>query len=116
MWWVLIACSGVAVVGEGDDSAPTADPCADVPLLTWETFGEGFLISQCDGCHAASSPDRHDAPAEVHFDTPAEAWSWSERILARAAGDDATMPPNGGVSADDRTRLGWWLGCGVPGT
>lgn len=117
MWLTLLACTGIATVGEGDDSAVVATEfCADAPTLTWDTFGQGFLISQCDGCHASTSPDRHDAPSDVVFDTPTQAWALAERILAVATGAEPTMPPNGGVPEDDRTRLEWWLRCGVPGT
>ncbi|MCB9797724.1 MAG: hypothetical protein H6741_33960 [Alphaproteobacteria bacterium] len=45
-----------------------------------------------------------------------EVWAWQERILARAAADAPTMPPAGGTSEDDRTRLRWWLECAEPGT
>ena len=70
MWRLLVGCSGVATVGEADDSAGVVTEfCADAPALTWDTFGQGFLIAQCDGCHASTSPDRHEAPLEVVFDS-----------------------------------------------
>ncbi len=117
MWFLLLACTGVETVGEAD-SVALADTgfCSGAPALTWENFGEGFLLAQCNGCHTRTSPDRHGAPEEVVFDTPSEAWALAERILAVATGDKPTMPPNGGASEDDRTRLQWWLMCGVPGT
>ena len=31
--------------------------------------------------------------------------------LARSAGEHATMPPSGGVSAEERRRLTAWLTC-----
>lgn len=104
-----------------DDTAAAdtaaADPlCADAVPLTWETFGEGFLLESCDVCHTESAPDRFGAPVGVSFDTVEQAWSWSGRILARSTGEDPDMPPMGGVTEDDRTRLYWWLGCGTPGT
>ena len=45
-----------------------------------------------------------------------ETWFWSSRILARAASEDPTMPPEGGVDADDRQRLTWWLECAPEGS
>jgi hypothetical protein len=100
----------------GGETGTASDPCTGVPALTWDNFGHGFLLPHCDGCHAATAEDRHDAPAEVTFDTPAEAWALAERILLKATGESPEMPPNGGVDADERTKLGWWLECGVPGT
>jgi hypothetical protein len=100
-----------------DDPADTAAAfCDGVPTLAYTNFGEGFLRENCQGCHASTAPDRYDAPEDVFFDTVEDAWAWSARILARSTGDDPSMPPQGGVTADDRTRLEWWLRCGTPGT
>jgi hypothetical protein len=43
---------------------------------------------------------------------------WDQRlmVLGVAAPEDATMPPSGGVHADDRMRLRWWLECAPEGT
>lgn len=123
---LLAACSSTWTADSGapaDSASETAaDTSATDPLcdgaadLTWDTFGEALLIESCDGCHAATAPDRHDAPADVTFDTKEQAWAWAPRILARATGDAPTMPPQGGVTDDDRTRLYWWLACGTPGS
>ena len=122
---LLASLCGCARADDTDDDtaagdtteSPTADPACDAAVpLTWDTFGEGFLLEACNGCHAADAPDRHDAPADVTFDTAAQAWAWRDRILARATGAAPTMPPQGGVTDDDRTRLYWWLGCGVAGS
>jgi len=94
----------------------TADPCADVPMLTYNNFGKGFMTENCQGCHASTSAERYGAPESVTFDTVDEVWTWSERILSRSAGADASMPPAGGVSKDDRTKLEWWLLCAEEGT
>lgn len=101
------------------DSAPVdsaAAFCDGVPVVAYTNFGEGFLRENCQGCHASTAPDRHDAPASVVFDTVEDAWALAARILARSTGESPTMPPQGGVSADDRVRLQWWLECGTPGT
>jgi len=99
--------------GSGDD---TADPCADVPTVTYNNFGQGFMTENCQGCHASTAPNRYGAPAEVIFDTVEDCWALVDRVLVRSTGDDATMPPQGGVSADDRTKLEWWLTCATSGT
>ena len=98
------------------DTADTADPCAGVPLVTYNSFGKGFMTENCQGCHASTTSDRYGAPESSTFDTVEEVWAQADRILIRAAGDDASMPPAGGVSEDDRTRLGWWLECAEEGT
>ncbi|MDP2315712.1 MAG: hypothetical protein Q8P41_22635 [Pseudomonadota bacterium] len=112
MWLVwLFACTGTEV----GESAETG-PCADAPVVTYETFGAGFLRENCQSCHAATSPDRKDAPEDVVFDTVDQVWAISDRILARAAIDEPTMPPLGGTTADDRARLEIWLTCADSGT
>ncbi len=93
----------------------TADPCADAPYASWESFGAGFLTESCQTCHAASSPDRHGAPENVTFDTAADAWSWAERILVTTLGEAPTMPPQGGLDDADKVLLDAWLTCGTPG-
>ena len=100
------ATSPGIVVDEEDLRCPN-----DAPIETWETFGQGFLLAQCQGCHASSTPERFGAPEEVVFDTREDAIFYKDRILARAAGTDPTMPPNGGSSDEDRERLRLWLTC-----
>lgn len=99
-----------------DDTAAPASSlpeiCVDAPVSTYANFGRGFLTQHCNTCHAASSLDRHAAPPTVTFDTEEEAWAWADRILERAAGAEPSMPPQGGVSEDDRYLLEVWLTCG----
>lgn len=97
-----------------DDTAP--DPCADVPTVTYANFGRGFMTGNCQGCHASSAPDRYDAPEEVSFDDVDQCWAWAVDILAVATGSSPSMPPQGGVTEDDRQKLEWWLTCAEPGT
>ena len=107
----LAACSG--------DSAATAEDsgfCATAPVVTFESFGSGFVTENCQTCHASTAPDRHDAPAEVTFDDVAHCWEWADRILARASGAAPTMPPMGGTTDDDRYLLEVWLTCAAQGT
>lgn len=108
----LTACT------RGSSSAPTGDTasdqpaiCVGAPVVTWDNFGSAFLIQSCDACHAATAPDRQGAPESAVFDTEEQALALADRILARAAGDEPTMPPMGGVSEDDRTLLEIWLTC-----
>jgi hypothetical protein len=102
--------------GSHETGTPTDPFCDGQPQVTWANFGHGFLLGACQGCHAASAPDRHDAPESVTFDTVDEAWAWDARILSRSTGEAPTMPPLGGVSDDDRLLLEIWLRCATPGT
>ncbi len=107
---VLLACTGPA----GD--SPPDDACADVPVVTWNSFGASFVLHNCQGCHASTAADRHDAPESITFDTVEQTWEFAQLILIVASGDAPTMPPRGGVTDDDRQRLTWWLECAAPGT
>lgn len=111
----LLLASILGSVGcAGDDGSDAADDdvlCDGAPAADWETFGAGFFTEQCQACHASDSPDRHGAPSDVVFDTEGDVTALAERVLARATGDNPTMPPEGGVSEDDRYLLEVWLRC-----
>lgn len=105
----------------GDDESSDSDggalaPCEEQPVLTYDTFGRGFLATYCDGCHGSAVTDerRQGAPVEVAFDTAEGAQMYADRILARTAPPDGsapTMPAVGGVTEEDRERLVVWLTC-----
>lgn len=121
----LLACTKAEDdTGGAGDAASVAESgiCANAPVETFETFGSGFLLENCQSCHASTSTNRNGAPGDVVFDdgdgvpSVGAAWTWAERILARAATDTPTMPPMAGTTEDDRQRLTWWLTCAEPGT
>ncbi len=108
----LAACGadkGEAGVDSGDTGTPAW--CDDAPVLTWANFGEGFVTESCQSCHASTTLDRRGAPADVVFDDRETTLALGDRVLARATGDRPTMPPQGGVTDDDRERLAIWLTC-----
>ncbi len=108
----LFACEVDAEEGDSPDPEPSpAEFCETVPLITWETFGEGFLTTHCQGCHASAALNRHDAPEVFTFDTEQDAVKWIGAILSVATGEEPTMPPQGGPSDEDRERLRIWLEC-----
>lgn len=100
--------------GSGADTGglPVSDTgiCADAPVVTWENYGHGFVLERCQSCHASTSDNRYGAPEGVSFDTKEEALAQADRILARVV-DDETMPPSGGVDADDLELVEIWLTC-----
>ena len=120
----LAACQGGEVASDtsvddqsaGDSAHVGESLCEEAPLVTYANFGEGFLLANCQICHASTAADRHEAPESVTFDTVDQTWTWADRILDRTTGDDASMPPEGGVSEYDMELLTYWLGCGEEGT
>ncbi len=110
---LLAAVAVLALAACGDDDGETMPGACgeDTPLVTWETFGLGFLSTYCQGCHASTTPDRQGAPPNITFDTEQEAVALSDLILTTVTSDTPTMPPNGGPSEADRERLTVWLNC-----
>jgi len=114
--WLFVLDFGCDRKEPAVDSGAVSECDSGIPALNWDNFGEGFLLENCQSCHAGSSQSRYDAPEEVTFDNKTQVWYWADRILARATGDEADMPPAGGVSDDDKQRLEWWLACAEEGT
>lgn len=109
----------------GGGGAPPADteyetfeerPCPEDSYLSFESFGGPFLITWCNGCHAAGLPEaeRQGAPLGVDFDDITLIRAQAARIWARSGDHNLTMPPVAGPDDDDRVMLGEWLACGAP--
>lgn len=98
----------------GSEGSDGLEPAPDG--LTFDTFADGFLRNWCRGCHSSAlqGPSRYGAPEGVDFNTHEDALLWRERILARATGEDATMPPVGGPNEEQRALLHEWLQAGAP--
>lgn len=107
-WMLLLACGREPVHVPKDTGTPGF--CADAPNATWETFGHGFLLTHCQGCHASTSANRYGAPEGVHFDNEDEARAWRERLIVVIL-DTQSMPPAGGLSDEDRLLVESWLYC-----
>jgi uncharacterized membrane protein len=121
--WILaalVACNrsdGTGPVGDDDgsltetsDTGSMADPCESAPVVTWENFGAGFVTENCQVCHASTSTSRNGAPIDVVFDTEQDTLDFAERFMSRVV-DSESMPPQGGVTANDRYFVSVWLGC-----
>ncbi len=100
------------VVEDGALEPISDDPlCTDAPIVTWASWGEGFVIGACRSCHSVNAINRYGSPEDVNFDTREDVLVLSDRILARATGESTTMPPQGGVLHADRAKLEIWLTC-----
>lgn len=86
----------------------------DLPEMTWQSFGDGFVATYCQGCHASGTFDRHGAPASVVFDTEADVLSRRDAVARTVLGDAPSMPPGGGVTAEQRELLAAYLKCAGP--
>lgn len=119
MRWIWILPLLFACKEDPVDTGETAevDPvCVDAQQVTYNNFGKSFMTHSCQGCHATSAPNRFGAPEEVTFDDLESVWSQAALILAVATGDGASMPPQGGITEIQRTKLLWWLYCGEEGS
>jgi hypothetical protein len=83
--------------------------------LTYDNFGEPFMLDWCRGCHSDALPpgQRQSAPVNINFDTLDEVHAWSPEILMTTGPAMPTMPPAGGPSLDERDMLVEWLHCGA---
>lgn len=110
---------------EHDESAETGASsgavCPDGGSdLTYDNFGKDFFSAYCVSCHASTltGAARVGAPANHDFDTLAGIRAQIDHIdETTAAGPSATntsMPPSGGPTEAERTKLGEWLACGAP--
>lgn len=105
---------------------PPLPACPPDNTLTWRSFGAGFLLTWCTGCHSSHLPAtaRQDAPEDVNFDThalfkPRERLVYERAVLeAHAFVQDpntgSPMPPAGVPPEADRQRLAQWIACGSP--
>lgn len=83
--------------------------------LTYESFGQSFLDDHCQRCHASASGDRNGAPSAYAFDTRDDVIEWADRIYARSAASNTSMPPGpDGPAIEERDLLAEWLACGAP--
>ena len=101
----------LALAACGNDVDPACRPTD----ITYQTFGEPFMATWCNGCHSAALPPgmRQDAPDDVNFDTLDEIRTqWLP--IVQTTTDVETMPPEGGPSSSERQLLAAWLRCGAP--
>jgi hypothetical protein len=105
-----------AAVPALDGGSLAERPCPQDSFLSYQSFGAPFMWQYCTGCHSSDVPEnmRQEAPLGVDFETAEQVREHMERIYARAADSNTTMPPGGGPDPEARTLLGEWLACGAP--
>jgi uncharacterized membrane protein len=83
--------------------------------LTYENFAASFFARWCNDCHHPYSLDRHGAPGEFNFDTAWGIRRHADRIFARSASGNDSMPPGpDDPPRSERELLAEWLSCGAP--
>ena len=109
--------TGVEDTGDEDTSIPTDtqdtavdEACIDAPLITYASFGQGFIAFSCQSCHGSGAPDRQGAPESITFDNHQQVLGWLERIYQRTYVSQ-DMPPALGIFEDDLERLRIWIEC-----
>jgi hypothetical protein len=114
-----VLCLGLAgCETNSPDSLPS--DCPPESVLTWDNFGEPFLLTWCTPCHSShlsgegDPNERQDAPIDSNFDTYSQYMDWDAEVWNRAAADNDSMPPAGGPSPEDRAMLAEWIACGSP--
>lgn len=115
MWVLLLACgAGLPPPPSDDTDVPRVTDCGGG--VSWEGFGQGFMLSYCTACHGSllTEARRHGAPIGVDFDTLAATAVQAERITSRVLGT-GDMPPAGGPTGEELALLSQWLDCGLPG-
>jgi hypothetical protein len=117
---VLLALPlALGACADEESSPPVVEPppvepvgsCDEQPIVTWETFGQGFLTTYCQGCHGSNAPDRKGAPETIVFDAFDDVVKWKGLILSAVTSDPPIMPPAGGPPEADRDLVGLWLTC-----
>lgn len=103
-------------IDQGPWSSFEERSCPPESPLDAHNFGVPFFLTHCTGCHSATIPpeDRQGSPVDVNFDTIDEIVAQADRIWARSADQNNTMPPIDSVDPEERVKLGEWLACGAP--
>lgn len=98
-----------------DTPLPVDAEACETSYLSYDNFGEPFMLNWCRGCHSSAIPTgmRQKAPAAVNFDTLEDVRTRKDRVAVRAASVAATMPPAGGPTLEERELLAEWIACGV---
>lgn len=112
----LVVAGALGLLGCKTETALEDYPCPPGGTkLTYDSFGSGFMARSCQTCHGQSDGARKGAPEGYDFGTLEAVRAQKDRIFARAAADNVTMPPGpDDPPAAERDQLAEWLACGAP--
>ncbi|CAN5923431.1 hypothetical protein BH11MYX4_BH11MYX4_41910 [soil metagenome] len=112
----LVVAGALGLLGCKTETALEDYPCPPAGTkLTYDSFGSGFMARSCQTCHGQSDGARKGAPEGYDFGTLEAVRAQKDRIFARAAADNVTMPPGpDDPPAAERDQLAEWLACGAP--
>ncbi len=113
----LVAIAGLALTALMSCNLVTLDeyPCPDGgTTLSYVNFGYHFMEEWCNSCHSAPDGARNGAPDAYVFATQADVIEYKDRIFARAADTNNSMPPGPDmIPSQQRVDLAIWLACGA---
>ncbi len=123
----LTACGGSSQTSTAQGRATSTTDAACIANgwtgLTYASFGQNFVASNCITCHSASSANRRGAPPGVDFDTLPGIQAHADRI-DQLAGMNITgtvkntvMPPSVAPAFptdEQRQQLACWIAAGLP--
>jgi uncharacterized membrane protein len=116
--FLAVAVAALALVAACGSGVTTIDeyPCPPQGTpLTYDDFGRDWLNANCQVCHGQPSKDRNGAPPEVDFHSRDDVVKYKDRIFARAAANNTSMPPGPDDPPEkERYELADWLACGAP--
>ncbi|MEP7122781.1 MAG: hypothetical protein ABJE95_17785 [Byssovorax sp.] len=111
----LLAALSLALASCGYQTLDEATCPPAGTKLTYANFGAGFFSDYCNRCHSAETQLRQGAPDDYFFNTRAAILDHKDRIFARSAGTNDSMPPGpDDPPIAERDKLAEWLVCGAP--
>lgn len=112
---VMLAILAAGATGcAGTEHIEDYDCPSEGTPLTYESFGKGFINGYCQPCHGSSVDDRRGAPPNYTFDDYDQVLELKDRVFARAAAGNDSMPPGpDDPSEAEREQLAEWLACGT---
>lgn len=119
-WTLVTVVSGIVLAALGAGACEPEQTyeeatCPTGTELTYENFGQSFMLRHCNTCHTPGLEDRHGAPEGYDFDDLAQIRKHASHIYVRSAGDNASMPPGpDDPPIEERDQLAEWLACGAP--